>query len=261
MFLGIIGGTGLYELLDDAEKIKFRTPYGYVILYRGLIQDQEIAFLPRHGVDHDRLPREVNYLGNIYTLKQLGITRILATSAAGSFREEIKPGDFFLPDQFFGFLESDHSFRMGNVEITDPYCNEIRDAVKEAATMEKIPLHVDGIYLGYQSYDRYETAAEIRVFKSWGMDVVGQTNHKEAILARQLRMCYAVIIVASNYVAGISKVPLSLENHRRVVQQSQDAMFHLVKSSIPFVTEERNCKCIEQMPEIDATALSGDLFL
>jgi 5'-methylthioadenosine phosphorylase len=205
--IGIIGGSGLYEMegLTDVRWVRVRTPFGdpsdaYCV---GRLGDRPVAFLARHGRGHRRLPSELNYRANIYGLRQLGVRWVISVSAVGSMREEIHPLDLVLPDQFF-----DHTKRrassffgdgiVGHVGVADPVCPDLADAVEQAARDTGATVHRGGTYLCIEG-PQFSTKGESRIYRSWGVSVIGMTNMPEAKLAREAELCYATLALVTDY--------------------------------------------------------------
>lgn len=243
MPIAVIGGTGFYNLLEEAVPLMVTNEYGTVELMRGLYKNREIIFLPRHGKKHEFLAHQVNYRANMTALKELGITRILATCAVGSLNPDIQAGDMVLIDQFVDLTSNrPKSFNKYSVDMNEPYCPELRSYYLQAATELGISLRDNGTYL-CSNGPRYETRAEIKLFRQWGMDVIGMTNATEAVIARELGFCYAVVTIATNIAPGISNAPPDLATHKQVVQENRPKLSQLLLKAITLVPEERSCQC------------------
>lgn len=216
----LIGGTGFGDMdyLEQRQARTVRTPFGGATIYTGLIGGRESGFLPRHGIEHDRLAPQVNYRANVWAARELGFEALLGTSAVASLNPEIAVGDLVLPDQLVDF--SKHradSFFLRSASMTDPFSPALRDLILEAAAADEIALHPRATYLTVEG-PRYETAAEIRLFQRWGMDVLGMTNGTEAALSRELGLGYATIALVTNMGAGLSEQGPNLEAHRAVTR-------------------------------------------
>ncbi len=245
MKLGIIGGTGFYELIEWDEEITVETEFGDVPVFRASHAGKEICFLPRHGVNHDLLAHEVNYRGNMLAMKQLGVERVLTTCAVGSLNPEIPVGHFALLDQFVDATTNRaNTYGRYSVDVSQPYCPDLRKDFVEAAGEMGLELTERATYICVDG-PRYETGAEIQLYCNWGMDVVGMTNATEAALARELGLCYAVVTIATDLAAGISDVPPDLEMHKNVVRENKDKMAELILGAANRVSEERACGCFE----------------
>jgi 5'-methylthioadenosine phosphorylase len=205
--IGLIGGSGLYALagLDQAREVRLDTPYGAPsdALILGLIGDRPVAFLARHGRGHRLLPGDINYRANIYAMKSLGVTRILSASAVGSMKETIHPREVVLPDQFIDRTRARASTFFGDgiaahVGFADPICPEARRALLEAARGAGAVAHDGGTYLCMEG-PAFSTRAESKLYRSWGVDVIGMTNLTEAKLAREAEICYATLALVTDY--------------------------------------------------------------
>ncbi|MDN5344793.1 MAG: 5-methylthioadenosine phosphorylase [Clostridia bacterium] len=243
MPIAVIGGTGFYKLLENTVPLQLRNEYGSVELMRGNYQGREVIFLPRHGKNHEFLAHEINYRANMKALQELGITRILATCAVGSLNPEIQAGDLVLIDQFVDFTSNrPKSFNKYSVDMSEPYCPQLRSCFLQAAKELDIDVRDRGTYICGNG-PRYETRAEIKLFQQWGMDVIGMTNATEAVMARELGFCYAVVTIATNMAPGITAAPPDLATHRRVVQENRARLTQLLLKTITLVPEERHCDC------------------
>ncbi len=204
---GIIGGSGLYALegMEILDELEIETPHGppSAPLTLARIGEREAVFLPRHGKGHRIPPHRINYRANIYALKLAGCTRVVSVSAVGSLREEIRPGDFVLVDQFVDRTNGrDATFFDGpavaHVSMADPVCAALRGQLLEACRDCGIRTHDGGSYLVMQG-PQFSTRAESALYRAWGMDVIGMTNLPEAKLAREAEMCYATVAMCTDY--------------------------------------------------------------
>jgi len=252
--IGVIGGSGLYELegLEGVERIKLDTPWGapsddYLV---GTLGDVRLAFLPRHGRGHRILPGEINFRANIHGMKQLGAEWIVAISAVGSMRDDIRPGDLVIVDQFFDRTTSRaQTFFgegiVGHVALADPVCKHLGDTLEHSARSLSLRVHRGGTYLCIEG-PQFSTRAESRIYRSWGVDVIGMTNLPEARLAREAELCYATVALATDYdcwhqtesdvtvEAILAVLRTNVENSRRLVRE--------VAGRIP---AQRSCACRE----------------
>lgn len=218
MKLGIIGGSGLYDLehINNIKSVKVETPFGSPSdeLVCGTVDGVELVFLPRHGKGHRILPGEINHRANIFALKKLGVTHVLSISAVGSLKEEYRPMDIVVVDQYFDRTKrsADHSF-FGNgivahISMAEPVCPELSMIAFNAAKISldeifpdkkgKPAVHKGGTYLNMEG-PAFSTKAESMVYRSWGMDVIGMTNLAEAKLAREAEMCYTTVAMVTDY--------------------------------------------------------------
>ncbi|MEM2866833.1 MAG: S-methyl-5'-thioadenosine phosphorylase [Candidatus Hadarchaeales archaeon] len=248
--VGVIGGTGFYQLgLSEGRWRRVRTPYGTVETLVGGLGPKRVAFLPRHGRRHEAPPHRVNYRANLWALHSLGVRRILAVSACGSLNPRMKPGELVLLDQFLDFTKSRTStFHEGgkegvvHVDLTEPYCPELRAALRGAAKEEGIRLHPRGTYACTEG-PRFETAAEIRAFRKLGADLVGMTNVPECVLARELEMCYAAVGLVTNFAAGLAGTKLTHTEVAERMERGLETIGRLFRSSLPRIPAERSCPC------------------
>jgi 5'-methylthioadenosine phosphorylase len=204
---GIIGGSGLYAIdgIEILDRLQIDTPYGppSADLLLAKTDNEEVIFLPRHGEGHKIPPHKINYRANIYAMKLAGVTNIISISAVGSLREEIVPGHFVLVDQFVDRTRHrDSSFFDGpvvaHVSMADPLCKSMRSALLKACSTAGITTHESGTYLVMQG-PQFSTRAESKLYRSWGMDVIGMTNMQEARLAREAEICYATVAMSTDY--------------------------------------------------------------
>jgi 5'-methylthioadenosine phosphorylase len=205
--IGIIGGSGLYSMpgLSEVEEIRLETPFGepsdaYVL---GRLEGRKVAFLARHGRGHRILPSELNFRANIHGFKQLGVERIVSLSAVGSLKEEHKPLEFVIPDQFFDRTRHrvDTFFGDGivaHVALAEPVCAALAKTVEEACKRAGVRGKRGGTYLCMEG-PQFSTRAESNLYRSWGMDVIGMTNLQEAKLAREAEMCYVTVAMVTDY--------------------------------------------------------------
>jgi 5'-methylthioadenosine phosphorylase len=205
--VGIIGGSGLYDMaeLADREEKKIETPFGdpsgpYVL---ATLRGQRVAFLARHGAGHRILPSELNFRANIYGFKLLGVERILSASAVGSLKHEYRPLDIVVPDQFFDRTRGRISTFFGrglvaHVAFAHPVCADLAKVAADAASAVGATVHRGGTYVNMEG-PQFSTLAESKLYRSWGMDVIGMTNLQEAKLAREAEICYATLALVTDY--------------------------------------------------------------
>ncbi|SDZ76948.1 5'-methylthioadenosine phosphorylase [Thalassobacillus cyri] len=239
MKIGIIGGTGFYNLVDDMKERTVTTEYGDAIVYEGEHAGKEIYFLPRHGKTHDSLAHQINYRANMMALKQLDIDHVIAMCAVGSLNPEIPVGKLALLDQFYDATTNRiNTYDKYSVEITQPYCPDLNQTFKNAAETLDIDLVPKANYVCVDG-PRYETALEIQLYKQWGMDVVGMTNATEAILARELGLAYAVVVISTDLAAGTTDVPPDLDTHKNVVKDNQEKIKELFLKTVELATDDK----------------------
>jgi len=205
--IGIIGGSGLYSMpgFEAAEEMVIMTPFGdpsdnYVL---GKLAGKPVAFLTRHGRGHRLSPSELNFRANIYGMKSLGVERIISLSAVGSLKEEHRPLDFVIPDQFFDRTRGRISTFFGeglvaHISFADPICPQLADVVAAACNSAGVNTEKGGTYLCMEG-PAFSTKAESNVYRSWGMDVIGMTNLQEAKLAREAEICYVTVAMVTDY--------------------------------------------------------------
>lgn len=257
--IGIIGGTGIYSphtFIGFVEKI-IETPYGKAKALCGEMAGNNVNFITRHGVGHTVPPHKVNYRANIWALKALGVKEIFATTAVGSLNPAMTAGHFVVCDQVLDFTKSrintffDSPERgVAHVDFTFPYCPRLRKKVISCLEKANIIFHSAGTYVVAEG-PRFETAAEIKMFRMLGGDVVGMTNMPEAILAREAEMCYTNCSIVTNMGAGISPTPLS---HSEVVEEMGKSIKNMERLILAFISANNNtdtvkCDCAEALKE------------
>ena len=206
--IGIIGGSGLYDIegIQKIERVTVQTPFGnpsdqFTI---GILEGIEVVFLPRHGKGHRISPSEINFRANIFGMKKLGVNAVLSVSACGSLKEELKPMDFVIPDQFVDRTDKarESSFFtngiVGHVAFADPVSPEVADILYQSAKKLQLPVHKGGTYLNMEG-PQFSTKAESNLYRSWGMDIIGMTNMAEAKLAREAEISYATLAAVTDY--------------------------------------------------------------
>lgn len=257
MKVAIIGGTGVYnaDWLTDREQMTVATVYGQARLIRGRFADHEVFFLSRHGSGHVTPPHKINYRANIRALHELGIKKVIATAAVGSLRRELEPGHWVVIDQFIDFTKSRvQTFYDGDgqgvvhVDVTEPYCPDLRATLKEQAEQIGVRIHEDGTYVCTEG-PRFETPAEIRLFAQLGGSVVGMTGVPEVVLARELGMCYAALAMVTNFAAGISPTPLTHREVAEVMENNSSNLHVLLQNVLTRIEEKGNCSC-GVLPEV-----------
>ena len=206
--VGIIGGSGLYEMegFEKKEEISLITPFGTpsANFVTGIMDGTEIVFLPRHGKGHKINPTEVNYRANIFGMKKIGVDAIISVTACGSLKEHLKPMDFVVPDQMVDRTNRNREstfFTEGivaHVAFAEPFSQEIRQAILDAAQKAGVTVHAGGTYLNMEG-PQFSTKAESNLYRSWGMDIIGMTNLTEAKLAREAEISYASLAAVTDY--------------------------------------------------------------
>lgn len=241
----LIGGTGFSQMdyLQDVRTVTVRTPFGGATLFEGMLDEHETGFLARHGQHHEALAPQVNYRANVWAAHERGFRCLLGTSAMASLNRDIAVGDLVLPDQLVDF--SKHradSFFLGSVNLTEPFTPSVRRLILDTADAEGVAVQRAATYITWEG-PRYETAAEIRLFQSWGMDVIGMTNGTEAALCRELGLCYATIGLITNMGAGLTAQGPDLQLHRQVTQQNLPQFRRLALSSLRALLQADDLPC------------------
>jgi 5'-methylthioadenosine phosphorylase len=205
--LGIIGGSGFYQMsgLDQVEEIALETPFGTPsdVYYRGKLGDVEVVFLSRHGRGHRLLPSELNYRANVWGMKKLGVEQLVSVSSAGSMKEHIAPGDLLVANQFIDhtYLRKPTFFGdgiVGHVSLADPVCADLSRDLLAAGRESGAKIHDGGTYFCIEG-PQFSTRAESNLYRSWGVDVISMTAMQEARLAREAELCYAVLVLVTDY--------------------------------------------------------------
>lgn len=255
--IAIIGGTGLYspEILADVETVEVQTPHGSPVSVKvGSYSNLEVAFLARHGYRHAVPPHKINYKANVAALKKMGVTKVFATAAVGSLNPVMAPGHLAFLDQFIDFTKGrDSTYFDGgeegvaHVDLTYPYCSSLREILSKAASEEKLPHHQSAVYICTEG-PRFETPAEIRMFRAWGADVVGMTNVPEVVLARELGICYSAVALVTNYAAGISPGVLTHEEVMDVMAANISRVRSLLMRALQYVPKSPPCSCAAIKP-------------
>lgn len=250
--LAIIGGTGFYhpKIMNDIKEMKIQTRFGEAQLAVGTFNDIDIAFLARHGGRHQVPPHRVNYRANIAALKELGVSRVLASTAVGSLQKELSPGALVIIDQFIDFTKQrEHTFYDGenaggvvHTDFTDPYCPQLRKYLKDVMIKKGIVFADRGTYICTEG-PRYETPAEIKAFALWGADVVGMTNVPEVILAREAGLCYANLSLVTNFASGISPHALTHQEVVEVMREKINLIREIFMETLVSIPLERECHC------------------
>jgi 5'-methylthioadenosine phosphorylase len=250
--IGIIGGSGLYSMpgLTDVREVKLETPFGapseaYVL---GTLENRKVAFLARHGRGHHILPSELNFRANIHGMKQLGVERIFSISAVGSLKEEHKPTDFVVPDQFIDrtFHRASTFFGEGlvaHVAFGDPVCHEVAGAIAQSCKENGVVGKAGGIYVCIEG-PQFSTKAESSLYRSWGADVIGMTNLQEAKLAREAEICYATMAMVTDYDCWHPEHDaVTVEQIVKVLHTNASNAALVLKKAVAMAPRTRGCKC------------------
>ncbi len=252
--VGIIGGSGLYdpEIIENPVDVKIYTPYGEPsdFITVGSIKGIKVAFLPRHGRGHRIPPHMINYQANLWALKALGVKWILGVSAVGSLREDYKPGDFVVPDQFIDMTKCrKYTFYDGpttvHVSMADPFCEDLREKVINVTRRLNYPVHDKGTYICIEG-PRFSTRAESRVWKEvFRADIIGMTLVPEVNLACELELCYAVLAMITDYDVWAEK-PVTAEEVERIMSLNVKRARDIINNLIPELSQEPSedkCSC------------------
>ena len=250
--IGIIGGSGLYSMpgLTDIREQALSTPFGdpsdsFIL---GNLEGRKVAFLARHGRGHRLLPSELNFRANIYAMKQLGVERIVSVSAVGSLKEEHKPTDFVVPDQFIDrtFLRTSTFFGngvVGHVAFGDPVCATVAKAAVDACVEAGVVGKSGGTYICMEG-PQFSTKAESNLYRSWGADVVGMTNLQEAKLAREAEICYATVAMVTDYDCWHpDHDSVTVDQIIAVLHQNAENAAKVVRATVAALPSERTCAC------------------
>jgi 5'-methylthioadenosine phosphorylase len=250
--IGIIGGSGLYTMpgFSDVHELSLHTPFGtpsdaYVL---GTLSGRKVAFLSRHGRGHRFMPTEINYRANIHGFKQLGVERIISLSAVGSLKEEHRPLDFVIPDQFIDRTRHriDTFFGDGlvaHVGFGDPICADVAKVAFESCRRAGVNVKPRGTYLNMEG-PQFSTKAESNLYRSWGLDVIGMTNLTEARLAREAELCYATVAMVTDYDCWHEDHDaVSVEQIIAVLLKNAEHACTVVREAVAAMPQTRGCKC------------------
>lgn len=250
--IGIIGGSGLYDMAEVTERtdVTITTPFGdpsgpYVL---GTLRGKRVAFLARHGAGHRLSPSELNFRANIFGFKTLGVEFLLSASAVGSLKEEYKPLDIVIPDQFFDRTRGRVSTFFGrglvaHVAFAHPFCKPLSAIAFESGKAAGATVHKGGTYVCMEG-PQFSTLAESRLYRSWGMDIIGMTNLQEAKLAREAEMCYSTIALVTDYdcwhpdhdSVTVEMIVANLTQNARTAQQ-------IIAGAVERLPFARTCEC------------------
>jgi 5'-methylthioadenosine phosphorylase len=251
--IGIIGGSGLYEMegLESVEERRIETPFGrpsdaYIT---GTLEGRRVAFLPRHGRGHRLMPSELNFRANIFGFKVLGAEWLISAGAVGSMREELAPLDIVIPDQFFDRTKGRISTFFGDgivahVSFADPTCPILGKQLLAAGQSVGARMHWGGTYLCMEG-PQFSTRAESRIYRSWGVDVIGMTNLQEAKLCREAEICYATLALVTDYdVWHDTEADVTVEAVVAVLKQNAETAKAIIKAAVSsFPARREGCHC------------------
>lgn len=253
--IGVIGGSGFYNIegIKNVKKVTVTTPFGKPSdnFITGTLEGVDLVFLARHGKGHFITPSEVNYAANIYGMKKLGVDRIISVSACGSLKEELKPLDIVIPDQFVDRTNQARrmtffgSGAVAHIQFADPFCPELSKMLYDAGCAAGATMHMGGTYLNMEG-PQFSTKAESALYRSWGMDIIGMTNMSEAKLAREAEICYATLACITDYdcwhmdqACETVSLEMIIQNLMKNVQVSKN----ILKTVLPELKDERGCAC------------------
>jgi len=251
--IGIIAGSGLYKIegIKDIEEVAVDTPFGepsdkFII---GNLEGREVVFLPRHGIGHRVSPSEINYQANIFGMKKLGVERLISVTACGSLKEDIKPLDFMVVDQFVDRTNQARKmtfFERGivaHIIFAHPICEELSSVVYEAGEGMKLNMHKGGTYINMEG-PAFSTLAESELYRSWGMDVIGMTNMPEAKLAREAEICYTTLAAVTDYDCWHPQhESVTIDIVIKNLQKNIDNAKKILSAAIKNLPEKRTCAC------------------
>ena len=250
--IGIIGGSGLYHMpgVENVQEVYLETPFGqpseaYVL---GSLEGRKVAFLARHGRGHRLLPSELNFRANIHGFKQLGVSRIVSVSAVGSLKEQHKPLDFVIPDQFFDRTRHrvDTFFGDGvvaHISFSDPVCAELARVVESACKKANVTGKQGGTYVCMEG-PQFSTRAESNVYRGWGADVIGMTNLQEAKLAREAEICYVTVAMVTDYDCWHPHHDsVTVDQIIAVLVKNAENAAKVVRESVAAMPKSRSCNC------------------
>ncbi len=242
--IGIIGGSGVYEITQKADfctEETVETDYGEVEVSILDILGKKVAFIPRHAAGHSIPPHKINYRANIDALKKVGVTKIIATNSVGSMNESMPPGSFVIPDDFLDFsqdrIKTFYEDKVVHIDVTEAYCPNLRDVLAKSGDVI-----LGGTYVCTEG-PRFETPAEIRMFRMLGGDLVGMTGVPEVTLAREREICYNSICIVSNYASGISPDELTIDEVFEMVAEKEAELLELIYNFIGNVDDGTDCAC------------------
>ncbi|MFH1191563.1 MAG: S-methyl-5'-thioadenosine phosphorylase [Candidatus Omnitrophota bacterium] len=251
--IGIIGGSGLYKIegLKITKQLKVKTPFGepsdkFTI---GKLAGKEVVFLPRHGVGHRISPSGINYRANIFAMKKLGVERIISVTACGSLREELKPLDFVVVDQFVDRTNygRDMSFFdrgiVSHIVFSHPVCPQLSAGIYTAGKALNLSMHKTGTYINMEG-PQFSTLAESKLYRSWGMDVIGMTNLAEAKLCREAEICYSTLACITDYdcwhpAHASVTLEMVISNLQKNIEQAKKIICKVIKD----LSSKRECSC------------------
>lgn len=255
--IGILGGSGFYNFLENTREIEMDTPYGKPSckIMIGEHKGKEVVFLPRHGAGHKHTPHKIPYRANLWAFKELGVKFILGPCASGSLKPNIKPGDFVICDQFVDRTRCREDTyydgpKVGHLECAEPYCSYLGELAANEAKKLGITAHHGGTVVVIEG-PRFSTKAESKWFSASGFDVVNMTQYPECVLARELEMCYAGINLITDYDVGLSDYPeikpVTIEEVLKTFNENNEKIRNLLFTIIEKIDVNKTCTCHSAM--------------
>lgn len=251
MRIGLIGGTGIDEMNSFAcgQTAVITTKWGSAQIMQSRIVDREVVFVPRHGADHQTPPSRINYRAQIAALKKLDVNAVISVCAVGSLQADILPGSFAVLADFIDltkrredtFFDSDTG-PVVHTDFTQPYCPSVSHSITQACIDVGAKFEATATYVGVEG-PRYESPTEIRLYASWGGDVIGMTNLPEVVLAREAGLCYGAIAVITNLACGISPTPLNHVEVRKAMTEASEKLHDVIHLAIAGLPDARGCDC------------------
>jgi 5'-methylthioadenosine phosphorylase len=261
--IGVIGGSGIYDIeeLKKRKRRKLSTPFGkpsdeFIV---GELLAREVVFLPRHGRGHRILPSELNYRANIFGMKKLGVDTIISVGAVGSLREEIKPLDIVIPDQFVDRTNQARKMTFfgeglaAHISLADPTCPQVRDILYAAGKKSGATIHNGGTYVNMEG-PAFSTKAESNLYRKWGMDIIGMTNMAEARLAREAEICFATLAMATDYDCWHTSENVSVDIIVQNLIKNSEMAKSIIKNAISNIPEKKRCSCGTSLKDAIITA-------
>ncbi len=251
--IGIIGGSGLYKIegMETIKQVTVNTPFGrpsdkFII---GRLENKEVVFLPRHGIGHRISPTQINYRANIFAMKKLGVERIISVSACGSLKEEMRPLDFVVVDQFVDRTNCGRKMSffdqgiVSHIVFSHPVCSELSASIYSAGKSLNLNMHKSGTYLNMEG-PQFSTLAESKLYRSWGMDVIGMTNMAEAKLCREAEICYSTVACITDYDCWHPEhesvtLEMVISNLQKNAENAKKIILKVIKELKP----ARRCSC------------------
>ena len=257
--IGIFGGTGIYDpgLLSESREVTIDTPFGKTSdsITVGIYKDRKVAFMPRHGKKHTIPPHLINFRANIWAFKEMGIKRIIAPSAVGSLKEELRPGDFVIPSQFIDFTKSRkytlyEQGKVIHISVADPFCPELQKSIYDSAKKINLHLNRDATYVCIEG-PRFSTRAESKFYKDViGADIIGMTLVPECQLAREAQMCYVSISTVTDYDVWSTK-PVTAKEVLETLSKNVQTTKKMLSILLEFIPEKRGCSCAKALEEAE----------